>query len=281
MGYSSPSLEPLGPHFHIPSMPGPWMAPDLTLTGRLVSLVPLHPSHAPDLYAVGQDPEIWRYVPIPMRSLSDMAEYVRAAVADRDRGEAQPFAILSRADGSVLGSTRYYALAEKHRNLEIGYTWLKPSAWRSPINSECKLLLLRHAFESLGCLRVSLRTDVRNLRSRRAIERLGATQEGVFRKHMILPDGHVRDTVYYSLTDEEWPKARDFLAASLEAPAESLSGLVARHVTGLREFPGDYGASPGPAGLRKNSLSMSRHSSASTPSMTSTLRLMGFPARIS
>lgn len=197
-------------------MPQAWIAPDLSLPGHSVRLVPLHPSHVPDLYEAGKDPEIWRFVPFRVGSRADMEEYVGKALSDRDRGEAFPFAILSEPDGAVLGSTRFYAISPEHKNLEIGYTWLSPSAWRTSANSECKFLLLRHAFEALGCLRVSLRTDARNLRSRSAIERLGAVREGVFRKHMILPDGHVRDTVYYSLTDEDWPKTRELLAAALE-----------------------------------------------------------------
>lgn len=195
--------------------PAPWIDPALTLSGRNVNLLPLHPSHAPHLYAVGDDPELWRLVPNRMQSQADMDEYVRVALEGRDRGECLPFAIQSRSSCTLIGSTRYYALNPAHRNLEIGYTWLTPSEWRTVANTECKLLLLRHAFEFLGCVRVALRTDSRNLRSRRAIERLGATREGIFRKHMILPEGYVRDTVYYSLTEAEWPKTRDFLAAEL------------------------------------------------------------------
>lgn len=196
--------------------PVPWIDPALTLSGRNVNLLPLNLSHAPGLWAVGKDPELWRLVPIRMQSQADMDEYVRAAVEGRDRGEYLPFVIQSRSSSALIGSTRYYALNPAHRNLEIGHTWLTPSAWRTAANTECKLLLLKYAFETLGCIRVALRTDARNLRSQRAIERLGAKREGVFRKHMILLEGYVRDTVYYSLTDEEWPKARDFLAAALD-----------------------------------------------------------------
>jgi len=197
--------------------PSPWTDPGLSLSGRFVNLVPLHPSQAPELFAAGKDPELWRFVPTRMQSQADMEDYIRTALDGRERGDCLPFAIQSRSDGALIGSTRYYALTPAHRNLEIGYTWLNPAAWRTAANTECKLLLLRHAFETLGCIRVALRTDLRNLRSQRAIERLGAAREGVFRKHMILPDGYVRDTVYYSLTDEDWPKARDFMAAALDS----------------------------------------------------------------
>jgi RimJ/RimL family protein N-acetyltransferase len=118
----------------------------------------------------------------------------------------------------ILGSTRFYALSKQNRNLEIGYTWIDPSVWRSAVNTECKYLLLRHAFDALGCLRVALRTDSRNQRSQRAIERLGATREGVLRKHMILGDGYVRDTVYYSVIDTDWPRVKAFLEAELARP---------------------------------------------------------------
>lgn len=201
-------------------MPTPWIDPSLSLIGRHVRLEPLSLDHIPALHRAARDPELWRFVPVPSGSpspadsLEGMEAYVRAALAAREAGEAHPF-VIRTTDGTVAGSTRYYALSPAHRNLEIGYTWLEPSWWRTPVNSECKLLLLRHAFDVLHCLRVALRTDARNVRSRRAIERLGAVQEGILRKHMVLADGHVRDTVYYSLTDAEWPAARQFLESAL------------------------------------------------------------------
>ncbi|MEO6095046.1 MAG: GNAT family N-acetyltransferase [Fibrobacteria bacterium] len=196
-------------------MTSTWISPELMLTGGGVELVPLAPDHIPGLYRAGKNPELWRFVPFAVASESDMGRYVSMALADRDRGEGFPFTIRHKADGRILGSSRYYSLSPQNRNLEIGYTWLDPSVWRTAVNTECKLLLLRHAFESLGCVRVALRTDLRNLRSRNAIERLGATLEGVLRKHMILPDGYIRDTVYFSITDEEWPQVKNGLAARL------------------------------------------------------------------
>jgi N-acetyltransferase len=193
-----------------------WIDPSLVLAGRHVRLVPLEMAHAPALFQAGAHEEIWRYVPFRVRNLADMEEYVRLALGDRERGDAHPFAILSAGSGQVLGSTRYYALARSHRNLEVGYTWLDPSVWRTGVNTECKLLLLGHAFEALDCLRAALRTDSRNLRSQRAMERFGAVREGVFRKHLVLPDGFIRDTVYYSVTDEEWPGVKGFLRNALD-----------------------------------------------------------------
>jgi RimJ/RimL family protein N-acetyltransferase len=198
-------------------MSATWISPDLVLRGNGVGLIPLESAHVPGLYQAGKDPELWRFVPFAVGSESDMHRYVSLALADRDRGECFPFTIRSQADGRILGSSRYYALSPQNRNLEIGYTWLDPSVWRTAVNSECKLLLLRHAFEALGCVRVALRTDFRNLRSRNAIARLGAKQEGILRKHMILPDGYIRDTVYFSITDEEWPRVESDLTARLRA----------------------------------------------------------------
>ena len=192
-----------------------WISPDLILSGGQVELVPMESGHVPGLYQAGKDPELWRFVPFAVGSESDMGRYAAMALADRERGEGFPFTIRNRAGGRILGSTRYYALSPQHRNLEIGYTWLDPAVWRTAVNTECKLLLLRHAFEALGCVRVALRTDLRNRRSRQAIGRLGAMQEGILRKHMILPDGYIRDTVYFSITDEEWPRVKDGLEARL------------------------------------------------------------------
>jgi RimJ/RimL family protein N-acetyltransferase len=196
----------------------PWVDPETALAGRHVRLVPLREAFVPELFRAGSDPEIWRYVPYMIRTEADMAQYVRMALADRDKGESFPFAIQAIDSDRILGSTRFYALSKQNRNLEIGYTWIDPSAWRSAVNTECKYLLLRHAFEALGCLRVALRTDSRNQRSQRAIERLGATWEGVLRKHMILGDGYVPDTVYYSVIDTEWPRVKAFLESELARP---------------------------------------------------------------
>jgi N-acetyltransferase len=196
-------------------MPAPWIPHDLVLHGHDVRLEPLAAGHSAGLFPCAQDPEIWRFVPMTVSRPGDMDRYIDAAMADRDAGQAFPFAIRSAVTGDLLGSTRYYSLNAQHRNLEIGYTWLDPKAWRTAVNTGCKYLLLRYAFESLGCLRVALRTDLRNLRSQRAIERLGAVREGVFRRHMILPDGFVRDTVYYSITDLDWPRVKAFLENAL------------------------------------------------------------------
>lgn len=142
------------------------------------------------------------------------------AAWDRSGGERQrrelPFAILDRASGRAAGSTRYLEIRPEHRGLEIGWTWLGRAYRRTAVNTECKYLLLRHAFEVMGAVRVQLKTDARNLASQRAIERIGGVREGVLRRHMVLADGFVRDSVMFSVTDTEWPGARERLLKLLD-----------------------------------------------------------------
>ena len=192
----------------------------MSLEGQHARLEPLAALHAPDLFAAAQDDSVWLYMPIPRpRTPADMQCMIDDALSAQDRGEQLPFAILERGSGRAIGSTRYLDLRLAHRGLEIGWTWITPAFQRSAINTECKLLLLTHAFETLGCLRVQLKTDARNLRSQAAIERLGATKEGVLRKHYVLWDGYVRDSVMYSITDEQWPEVRRRLSARLRSSA--------------------------------------------------------------
>ena len=191
-----------------------------SLEGAHARLEPLARLHAPDLFAAAQDDGIWRYMPIARpNALAEVERMIAGALAAQDRGEQMPFAILERASGRAIGSTRYLDLRLEHRGLEIGWTWITPAHQRSAINTECKLLLLEHAFVTLGCLRVQLKTDARNLRSQAAIERLGATREGVLRKHYVLWDGYVRDSVMYSITDEQWPDVRRRLSGFLASSA--------------------------------------------------------------
>lgn len=190
----------------------------VTLAGTVVRLEPLASEHAKDLFAAAQDPRIWRYMSIdPSGSLEDMQAWIAAAWLDADRGSQLPFAIVERARGRVIGSTRYLTISPQHYGLEIGGTWLAAPARRTAVNTECKYLLLRHAFEELDTVRVQFKTDARNDVSRRAIERLGAVREGVLRKHKLVQHGDMRDTIMYSVLDSEWPtvKARleGFLAA--------------------------------------------------------------------
>ncbi len=188
----------------------------VVLEGAAVRLEPLTEAHTEGLYSAAQDPDTWLYMASdPSVSVAKMCAWVTAAVAARDAEEAQPFAIVERASGRVVGSTRYFDISAHDRHLEIGHTWLAAAVRRSRVNTECKYLLLRHAFETLGAIRVQLKTDRRNERSQRAIERLGAVREGILRKHMILENGYVRDTVMYSITDDEWPAVKATLEARL------------------------------------------------------------------
>ena len=191
--------------------PGP-----VVLTGSAVRLEPLQQRHAADLLAAAADPAIWRYLPAYQpTSLADMEAWIAAALTGAGTGEQIPFAIVVPSSGRALGSTRFLEIRWDSRALEIGWTWLATTMQRSAVNTECKLLLLRHAFEELGALRVQFKTDLRNVRSQRAIERLGAVKEGVLRKQRINHDGYVRDAVYYSIVDDEWPEVRARLTKKL------------------------------------------------------------------
>ncbi|HEV8599127.1 MAG TPA: GNAT family protein [Gemmatimonadales bacterium] len=195
----------------------------LVLAGSVVRLEPLTERHAPDLLAAADDPNIWMYLPAYQpKSLADMQAWIRAALASAASGEQIPFAIVALANDRAVGSTRFLEIRREDRALEIGWTWLATPVQRSAVNTECKLLLLRHAFEALGALRVQFKTDRRNLRSQRALERLGAVKEGILRKQRINHDGFVRDAVYYSIVDDEWPDVKARLQQRL-AQAE-LSG---------------------------------------------------------
>ena len=188
----------------------------LTLEGSHIRLEPLALKHADDLLVAAQPDEIWEWlVATKPKTREAMREWIQRAEHDIAARTQIWFAIIRRADNRAVGVTSYMDIRPKDRGLEIGGTWLTPEVWRTPINTECKYLLLRHAFEALGCIRVQLKTDARNIRSQRAIERLGAVKEGVLRKQMILHDGHQRDTVMYSIIDTEWSAVKARLEEKL------------------------------------------------------------------
>jgi RimJ/RimL family protein N-acetyltransferase len=195
---------------------GRFLPKALTLAGLYVKLEPLAPGHAEGLFIVARDEEIWRYLPCaPIATMEEMRHWVQQALEDQATRRRIPFAIINRADGEVAGSTSYLDIRPHDRGLEIGWTWLGKEHQRGAVNTECKYLLLRHAFEDLGAVRVQLKTDSRNERSQRAIERIGGEREGVLRRHMTLWNGFVRDTVMYSFIDTEWPEAKQHLQALL------------------------------------------------------------------
>jgi RimJ/RimL family protein N-acetyltransferase len=186
-----------------------------TLLGKSVRLEPLRIEHVGPLAHVGLDPSLWRWIPNPVATADDMRTYVLTALDEQKKGVSVPFAIVDLISGQVIGSTRYANIEPAHRRLEIGWTWLTPSFQRTAANTEAKLLLLTHAFEKLGANRVELKTDALNDRSREAILRIGAVEEGTFRKHMIMATGRVRDTVYFSIIASEWPAIKAKLRAFL------------------------------------------------------------------
>jgi len=190
----------------------------VTLEGRHVRLEPLSLAHQDGLCAVGLDAELWRWAQTSLATPADMRAYIETALTWQAQGTALPFAIVARATGQVVGSTRYANIERADRRLEIGWTWIARAAQRTPVNTEAKYLLLRHAFEVLGCNRVEFKTDVLNERSRAALLRIGATQEGVLRSHMITASGRVRDSVYFSIVAAEWPAVKVGLEAKLARP---------------------------------------------------------------
>ncbi|MBB6189391.1 GNAT family protein [Rhodanobacter sp. MP7CTX1] len=188
----------------------------VVLRGGIVRLEPLTLDHIAELARVGLDPTLWQWVPNQVHTPEDMRTYVSTALDEQRRGVSLPFAIIDQASDQAIGSTRYANIDTTHRRLEIGWTWLTPSHQRSGANTEAKLLLLTQAFDVLGAMRVELKTDSLNQRSRTAIARLGAVEEGTFRNHMIIPStGRVRHTVYYSIIDSEWPAIKASLTARL------------------------------------------------------------------
>ncbi len=192
-----------------------WMQVEpVTLEGRLVRLEPLTLAHVDRMCDVGFDPEIWTWMSSRIEDREGMSRFVEVALEGQREGHMLPFATIDRASGTLVGSTRYGAIDRENRRLEIGWTWIAPRWQRSGVNREAKLLMLQHAFETLGCHRVELKTDSNNAKSRAAILRLGATQEGILRKHMI-SQGRRRDSVYFSLLDDEWPAAKAALEESL------------------------------------------------------------------
>ena len=183
----------------------------MTLEGESVRLEPLSQEHAQGLYSRGRHEPDWVYMPRAcFVDAADVRHWIDEALLPQDQ---LAFAIVEKGKGRVAGSTRFLNIRSEHRSLEIGWTWLGQDFQRSVVNTETKLLLLGHAFEKLGCIRVEFKTDSRNLRSQQALERIGATREGVFRKHMIVQQGHCRDSVYFSVTDDEWPEVKQRLQA--------------------------------------------------------------------
>ena len=189
----------------------------ILLEGHHVRLEPLARGHAEGLLAAGRDPAVFQYLLIPpFRSVEEVGDMIDEALRAQAAGTEVAYATVRRSDGRIVGSTRFIDIRRSHRGLEIGWTWIAPEAQRSAVNTEAKYLMLRHAFEVWGALRVQLKTDANNARSRAAIERLGATFEGILRKQLVRPhDGYQRDTAMFSIIESEWPAVKAGLEAKL------------------------------------------------------------------
>ncbi len=189
-----------------------WSVP--TLEGRIVRLEPLSPEHEEGLWLASRDPRTWRWLSVVQpQTRPEWTAFTERALDASERGVELP--LVTVRDEQIVGSTRFLALRPEHGSVEIGWTWLHPSAWGTGANLEAKLLQLGHAFESWGCRRVELKTDALNDRSRGALEALGATFEGIHRKHMLVRAGENRDSAWYSVTDDDWPSVRSHLEARL------------------------------------------------------------------
>jgi len=191
--------------------------PPLVLEGTHIRLEPLSPGHLPGLLAVGLAPELWAQTVDKIRTPADLTRYAERAMQEAANGLSRPFATIWRDTGAVIGSTRFGNLVPAHRRAEIGWTWLGVAWQRTAANTEAKLLMLEHGFERMNLRRIEFKTSTLNLRSRAALLRIGAVEEGVFRQHMINEDGSNRDSVYFSILDSEWPAVRDRLRARLLA----------------------------------------------------------------
>ncbi|MBN8582895.1 MAG: GNAT family N-acetyltransferase [Anaerolineae bacterium] len=189
----------------------------VTLQGKHVRLEPLGEQHVAGLAEIGKGQDFWKYMLYgDMKTEADFHHFVKDLLAREQKGTDLPFTVIQLASGRVAGSTRYLNLVPNDRSLEVGGTWYGLDFQRSAVNTECKYLLLTHAFEVLKCIRVQIKTDLLNLRSQAAIERIGAVKEGVLRNHMILPDGRIRHSVFYSILDTEWNDVKNKLEAMLK-----------------------------------------------------------------
>ncbi|WP_342442294.1 GNAT family protein [Lysinibacillus sp. FSL K6-0075] len=183
----------------------------ITLENKVVKLKPLELSDLPEILETGRYPEIWSHMSTTIEKKEDVNNFVENALRAKDEKTEFPFVIVDKQSGDIIGSTRFMDIDDKHQRLEIGYTWLTPAYWRTAINTNCKYLLLQHCFEHFHLQRVQIKTDHDNIRSQKAIERIGATKEGILRNHMIRKDGTTRHTVMYSITIEEWPQVKKHL----------------------------------------------------------------------
>jgi RimJ/RimL family protein N-acetyltransferase len=210
-----------------------WVKP-VVLEGHRVRLEPLAETHLDGLADVAFDPSIWRWTQVQPGNRAELAAWLDAALRNREAGTEMPFATIDLGSGRPIGSTRFMSIVPEHKRLEIGWTWVAPPWQRSGANREAKFLQLDHAFEVLGANRVEFKTDALNERANPALLAIGATFEGTFRRHMVMPGGRLRDSNYYSVIAEEWPAARERLRASLARPSAIIdtAGAIPAHGEG-------------------------------------------------
>jgi RimJ/RimL family protein N-acetyltransferase len=185
-----------------------WKGLSERLEGEIVVLEPLGREHEEELRAIAADPDIWRWMTVRGHEPETFTSWLNLTLTAAEEGREAPFAIRLRETGDIVGSSRYLSLRPEHRGVEIGYTWHIPDVWGKGVNVEAKYLLLRHAFEDLGCMRVEFKTDALNERARAALAALPARFEGIFKSHMLVRDGTVRDSAWYAVTEGEWPAVR-------------------------------------------------------------------------
>jgi N-acetyltransferase len=190
---------------------------NVTLEGENVRLEPLQSIHIPILFEIGSNKEIWRWTTTNIEKLDDMKKYVETALVEREKGITLPFVTIDKASKEIVGSTRFGNISTQNRFAEIGWTWINPEWQRTYVNTEAKLLMLTHAFETWKCIRVEIITDFFNEKSRNAILRLGAKQDGIFRNHLIVDTGRIRDSVIFSIIDSDWSEIKENLQKKLRS----------------------------------------------------------------
>ncbi|MDG0767901.1 GNAT family protein [Bacillus halotolerans] len=185
------------------------------LMGKQIRVVPMDRSHIQGLYEAANDERIWTHLPKTIETAYDMEDFVEEALYHKKSGGEFPFVMFHRETGKIVGTTRFLYMSPDSRSLEIGWTWFHPSVWGTAVNTECKYLLLQYCFEQMNTIRVQFKTDERNIRSQKAIERLGAVKEGILRNQMIRKDGTFRHSVFYSIIESDWPSVKQHLEQRL------------------------------------------------------------------
>ena len=194
-----------------------WIQHPTILNGETVELVPLEKSHFEELYAAASDKKLWELIPVDCSKLETFNTVYNAALLEREKGNQYPFVILHKKTKEIIGSTRYFEIFPADKKLEIGWTWIISKYWATEVNFECKLLLMEHCFEILKARRVQLKTDQNNIRSRKAIEKIGGQFEGILRKDRIKENGDSRSAAYYSILDDEWETVKQKIISQLNA----------------------------------------------------------------